>query len=58
MFVHCVQAQNRTPTVAAAVLVRHHGVAPAEALDRAAAATGRRPKPFLAAAVEHLADVP
>lgn len=58
VFVHCVQAQNRTPAVAAAVLVRHHGVAPAEALDRAAAATGHRPTPFLAAAVERLADVP
>ncbi len=57
-FVHCVQAQNRTPTVAAALLVRHHGMPATEALTRASAATGHRPKPFLAAAVEALADVP
>jgi len=48
VFVHCVQAQNRTPAVAAAYLVRHGGLAPDAALDRAQVCTGTRPQPFLA----------
>lgn len=47
VFVHCVAAENRTPTVAAAWLTRHHGHHPDEALHIA----GERlnpPRMFLA----------
>lgn len=50
VFVHCVQARNRTPTVAAAWLGHRESQPATEALDRAAAAL-RRPEPFLAEAV-------
>ncbi len=49
-YVHCVAAENRTPTVAAAWLVRHHGYSAEDAL----AVAGRElnpPRPFLAEAV-------
>ncbi len=51
VFVHCVQAQNRTPAVAAAYLIRSRGMYPNVALDRAEELTGRRPQPFLAEAL-------
>jgi hypothetical protein len=38
VFVHCVAAENRTPTVAASWLVRHHGHSPTDALAVAGAA--------------------
>lgn len=50
VFVHCVQARNRTPTVAAAWLGHRTSLSAAEALDRAAAAL-HPPQPFLADAV-------
>ncbi len=56
VFVHCVQAENRTPAVAAAYLVCHGGVAPGAALDRIAGLTNARPQSFLADAVRALAE--
>lgn len=50
VFVHCVQAENRTPAIAAAWLHRHHGMTADAALDATDAALNR-PKPFLADAV-------
>ena len=56
VFVHCVQAENRTPTLAAAWLI-HTGSTPGKALDQVSAALNR-PKPFLATAVHHLPAPP
>jgi len=56
VFVHCVQAQNRTPAVAAAYLVRGRGIDPSKAIDQVAALTHTRPKPFLIEGVSSLAD--
>ena len=53
VYVHCVAAENRTPTVAAAWLCRHHGADPGEALALAAVRLNA-PKPFLRRAVERL----
>lgn len=53
IFVHCVQAQNRTPTLAAMWLSHSGGVSAAEVLDQAATALNR-PKAFLAEAVERV----
>jgi hypothetical protein len=53
VYVHCVAAENRTPTVAASWLCRHHGMDPVEALELATARLNE-PKPFLCRAVEHL----
>ena len=50
VFVHCVAGENRAPSLAAAYL-RTRGAAPDEAVERAAAALGNHPKPFLVAAV-------
>jgi ADP-ribosylglycohydrolase len=47
VFVHCVAAENRTPTVAAAWLVRHHDHDPEAAL-RIAGERLNRPRTFLA----------
>lgn len=57
VFVHCVQAENRTPALAAAWLHLHTGSTPGEALDRVSAALGR-PRRILAAAVHRLAESP
>ena len=38
VLLHCVQAQSRTPTVAAAYAIRHHGVPPQQALTEVCAA--------------------
>ncbi|MCU0270074.1 MAG: ADP-ribosylglycohydrolase family protein, partial [Acidimicrobiales bacterium] len=54
-FVHCVQAQHRTPAVGAAYLVRRHGLSPDEALDRVASRVGSRPQSFQVDAVRRLA---
>lgn len=50
VFVHCVAAENRTPTVAATWLRRHHGHSAEEALDLAGR-TLNAPREFLADAV-------
>lgn len=52
VFVHCVQAENRTPTAAAAWLVRT-GATPDEAL-RSVAARINQPRSFLSDAVRRL----
>jgi len=52
VFVHCVQAQNRTPTVAAAWLV-HEGATPDDAVSEAARLLNH-PKPFLISAVHKI----
>jgi len=57
VFVHCVHAQHRTPTVAAAWLHRHCGLTADEALDRAAAELNR-PRGFLSDAVRQLHQIP
>ena len=49
VFVHCVQARNRTPTVAAAWLRHREALSAPDAVDRAAAVLNR-PEQFLAAA--------
>jgi len=54
MFVHCVQAQNRTPAVAAAYLVRRRAMDPRQAIDRVSELTQSRPRPFLAEGVQSL----
>lgn len=56
VFLHCVQAQNRTPAVAAAYLMRAQGIGTDEALDRVASLTGTRPQPFLIEALRSLED--
>ena len=58
VFVHCVQAENRTPTVAAGYLVRGHGYDPQDALEHVFRLTSSRPKPFLVDAVHALVDRP
>jgi protein-tyrosine phosphatase len=52
VFVHCVQAENRTPTVALAWL-RHAGVPTDAALAQVTTALNR-PRPFLIAAALRL----
>jgi hypothetical protein len=54
VFLHCVQAQNRTPAVAAAYLVRHHGHDPDAAVDRVRQVLGTRPRSFLLEGVRSL----
>lgn len=54
VFVHCVQAENRTPAVGAAFLVRHRGVDPAEALERVGGLVGGPRQPFLVDAVHRV----
>jgi hypothetical protein len=51
VFLHCVQAQNRTPAAAAVYLVRHAGREPAAALDEVESLVHARPRRFLADAV-------
>ena len=47
VLVHCVAAQSRTPTIAAAYAIRHRGVDPATALDEICSALPQ-PRPNLA----------
>jgi ADP-ribosyl-[dinitrogen reductase] hydrolase len=54
VFVHCVEAQNRTPAFAASYLVHHGGLTPTAALDQTRTLLGRRPQDFLADAVVRL----
>ncbi|HQF96044.1 MAG TPA: dual specificity protein phosphatase family protein [Microthrixaceae bacterium] len=53
VFVHCVAAENRTPTLAAAWLCRHDGLIVDEALTVVARELNE-PKPFLREAVRSL----
>ena len=53
VFVHCVQARNRTPTVAAAWLRHREALSATDAVDRAAAVLSR-PEQFLADAVARI----
>lgn len=57
-YVHCVAAANRTPTVAAAWLHRHHGLSAGDALAVAAARLRRPDKAFLEEAVHRLDEIP
>lgn len=55
VFVHCVQAQARTPAIAAAYLAHRHGLSGAEAARRVAARLpGSVPRPSFAAALSRL----
>ena len=54
MFLHCVQAQNRTPAVAAAYLMHATGVEPDRAIEEVFTRTHSRPRAFLAASVRAL----
>ena len=54
VFLHCVQAHNRTPAVAAAYLMRTQGIGVDDALDRVFALTGTRPQKFLIDGLESL----
>ena len=57
VFVHCVQAQSRTPTVAMAWLMRHHGLSLAEAEAAVMATiTSAAPEASLLAAVRSLTE--
>ena len=53
VFVHCVAAQNRAPSLAAAYL-RTRGAPADEAIDRASEALRSRPKPFLLDAIHQV----
>jgi ADP-ribosyl-[dinitrogen reductase] hydrolase len=53
VFVHCVAAQNRAPSLAAAYL-RTRGAPADEAIDRASEALRSRPKPFLRDAIHQV----
>jgi len=56
VFLHCVQAQNRTPAVAAAYLMLAQRIGADEALSRVAVLTGTRPQSFLIEALRSLED--
>ncbi len=57
VYVHCVVAENRTPTVAATFLARHHGMPVDEALSTVESALGHRPSPAFADGVRRAATV-
>jgi ADP-ribosyl-[dinitrogen reductase] hydrolase len=57
VYVHCVAAQNRTPTVAAAFLARHRGMSVDRALDAAEGALHHRPTPLFVQGVREAATV-
>ncbi len=57
VYVHCVVAENRTPTVAATFLARHRGMAVAEALSTVESALGHRPSPVFADGVRRAATL-
>ena len=56
VYVHCVQAQNRTPTIALAWLEHHEGRAPGDALGEVSH-TLNRPKPFLVDVASRAVDL-
>jgi ADP-ribosyl-[dinitrogen reductase] hydrolase len=55
VFVHCVQAENRTPAMAAAYLVRHAGLEPDLAIETATRALKHRPRGSLLEGVRAVA---
>jgi ADP-ribosyl-[dinitrogen reductase] hydrolase len=57
VYVHCVAAQNRTPTIAATFLARHRGMSADRALDAAETALHHRPTPLFAEGVRLAATV-
>ena len=57
VYVHCVAAQNRTPTIAAAFLARHREMSADRALDAAEAALRHRPSALFAEGVRQAATV-
>ena len=57
VYVHCVVAENRTPTVAATFLARHHGMPVPEALSTVESAFGHRPSPAFADGVRRAATL-
>jgi ADP-ribosyl-[dinitrogen reductase] hydrolase len=57
VYVHCVVAENRTPTVAATFLARHHGMPVDAALSTVEQALGHRPSPAFADGVRRAATV-
>jgi hypothetical protein len=57
VFVHCVRAENRTPAVAAAYLVRATGVEPEVAIEEVFTRTHSRPQAFLAEGVSALSGL-
>lgn len=59
VLLHCVQAQSRTPSVAALYAALHRGVPVEQALaDVVAALPAAHPKPFLRAALARIAGAP
>ena len=57
VFVHCVRAESRTPSVAATWLVRHHQIAPKTAIDTVSQAmNGVALRHSLRTAIEALSD--
>lgn len=56
VFVHCVAAENRAPTIAAAYLLAR-GVTLDDALAEVATVLGRRPKEFLVAGLAEAAQL-
>jgi len=55
VFVHCVAAQSRTPTIAAAYAIRHQGIDPETALDQVCAVLPDPwPNPHFRAAVPRI----
>ena len=58
VFVHCVAAENRTPTVAAAYLIRRGSHTVDEALAAVDEAFGRRPADFFVAGLRQLTARP
>jgi ADP-ribosylglycohydrolase len=57
VYVHCVAAQNRTPTIASTFLARHRGMSVDRALDAAETALHHRPTPLFAEGVRQAATV-
>jgi protein-tyrosine phosphatase len=57
VYVHCVAAQNRTPTVAATFLARHRGMTSDRALEAVQISLHHRPTPLFAEGVRQAATV-
>ncbi|HVC05322.1 MAG TPA: hypothetical protein VND88_11675 [Candidatus Acidoferrales bacterium] len=57
VYVHCVVAENRTPTVAATFLARHHGASVDVALSTLEQALGHRPSPLIAEGIRRAATL-
>jgi len=55
VFVHCVRAENRTPAVASAYLIRTLAMDAAAAIDQVQTLTNSRPQSFLVAGLQALA---